>query len=162
MDSPAHADAADTDVFVFRSVLPVPPAQAFAWHERPDALLDLMPSPRLARIEHQSGGLRDGGRVVFSLGLGPLRLRWEARHFGYIPGEQFCDEQVRGPFRIWRHTHRFEPVGPDRTRYEDRIELALPGPPVLRRLARPALRLLLTRAFAERHRVVRNSLTAAP
>ena len=58
-----------------------------------------------------TGGLRDDGRVTFSIGVGPLRMWWEARHYGYVRGKQFCDEQVRGPFKIWRHTHRIEAIG---------------------------------------------------
>ena len=38
-------------------------------------------------------GSIDGGRIVFSMGVWPLRMRWEARHFGYVEGERFSDEQ---------------------------------------------------------------------
>ena len=71
----------------------------------------LTPLRRWIQIERQEGGLRDGARITFSLGLGPVRVRWEARHYGYVDGTQFCDEQVRGPFRVWRHCHRVVPVG---------------------------------------------------
>ena len=46
--------------------------------------MDLTPSRRWVRIENRTGDLRDGGSVIFSIGVGPLRMFWEARHYGYI------------------------------------------------------------------------------
>ncbi|MCM3881140.1 MAG: DUF2867 domain-containing protein [Vicinamibacterales bacterium] len=156
--------AADADspssvgVFAYRSVVPGRAAEVFRWHERPEALLDLIPSRRWVRIEKRAGGLRDGGRVTFSFGVGPFRMRWEARHYGYLGGSQFCDEQIRGPFQVWRHTHRVEPIGDEQSLYEDRIEYAVPGGPLAQRLAQPVLQRLLARAFARRHDVVRTAM----
>ncbi len=136
-------------------------ADVFRWHERPEALLDLIPSRRLVRIESRTGGLENGGTIVFSIGLGPVRVRWRARHYGYIRGRQFCDEQVSGPFKLWRHTHRIEPVGTAQSLYEDRVEYAVPGGRLAQRLTEPFLRRLLARAFAQRHQIVRAAMTPA-
>ena len=145
-------------VFGHRSIVLAPAARVFKWHERPEALLDLLPLRRWVRLEHQLGGLHDGGRATIAIGAGPLRLRWEARHFGFIQDEQFCDEQLSGPFATWRHTHRFEAIGPNQTAYEDRVECALPGGAVVNRLCAPILRRLLTRMFKWRHQVVRDAM----
>jgi hypothetical protein len=88
-------------------------------------------------------------------------MRWEARHYGYIPGERFCDEQIRGPFRIWRHAHRFVSVGTEQTIYEDRVEYAVPGGRLVSWLAQPVVRLLLARMFARRHQAVREAFADA-
>src|SRR5215510_942298 len=144
--------------FRHRSIMPVPAARLFAWHERPEALLDLMPFSRWIRIEDQVGGIGEGGRLTISVGVGPFRMRWKARHFGFVPGEQFCDEQVSGPFATWRHTHRVEAMGPDQSAYEDRVECAVPGGPLINRWCEPILRQMLTRMFEWRHQVVRNAL----
>jgi uncharacterized protein len=143
-----------TAVFTYRSMVNTNAAEVFRWHERPDALLDLMPLRRLVRVERRKGGLHDGGSVEFSMGIGPLRMRWEARHYGYVRGRQFCDEQIRGPFKTWRHTHLFEAVGSDLTLYEDRVEYAVPGGPLVHRLTERVMRPFLSRMFARRHRVV--------
>lgn len=146
-------------VFEYRSVVPGRASDVFRWHERPDALLDLIPSRRFVRIERRTGSLRDGGTIVFSIGLGPVRVRWRARHYGYIRGRQFCDEQLAGPFKLWRHTHRIEPVGTAQSLYEDRVEYAVPGGRLAQRLTDPILRRLLARVFAQRHHVVRAAMT---
>ena len=143
---------------VFRSDMPVRPAELFRWHERPEALQDLLPPGPFVRIESRNGGVRDGDTVTLSLGVGPFRLRWNARHFGYVRDVQFCDEQVSGPFKVWRHTHRVEPKGDAGSVLEDRIELSLYGGPLVERLAGPLVRRSLTRAFARRHQVTRLSL----
>jgi len=60
--------------FTHRSVVHGSADDVFRWHERPEALLDLLPSRRWMRIESRTGGVRDGGRVTFSFGAGPLRV----------------------------------------------------------------------------------------
>jgi lipocalin/uncharacterized protein YbjT (DUF2867 family) len=141
-------------VFVHRSVVPAPADTVFRWHERPDALRHLLPRGNWVRVEHNEGGVRDGGRVALAIGRGPFRIRWEARHYGYVAGKQFSDEQVRGPFRIWRHTHRVEAIGSEQTLYEDRVEYLLRGGRLVHRLFDGLLTRVLVRAFEQRHRTV--------
>ncbi len=149
----------DLSLFTHRSVVDGSADEVFRWHERPEALLDLTPSRRWVRIESRSGGLRDGGRVKFSIGAGPLRMFWEARHYGYVCGKEFCDEQVRGPFKIWRHTHRIQSIGANKSLYEDRVEYALPGGRLVQRLTERTVRRLLSRLFARRHTIVHASFS---
>jgi hypothetical protein len=120
---------ADLARFTYSSVVGAPAADVFRWHEQPGALAALTPAA-LVRIEERDGGIRDGGRVTVSIGLGPARLRWSVRHYGYIDGRRFCDEQVAGPFAVWRHVHLFESLGPSWTD-------ALRGPHRVRRRAPP-------------------------
>jgi ligand-binding SRPBCC domain-containing protein len=145
-------------VFRHSSIVPAPAATVFRWHERPDAIRNLLPLRHLIRIEEQVGGLQDGGRVTIAIGVGPLRTRWTARHYGFIQNQQFCDELLKGPFALWRHTHRFDAIAPNQMTYEDQVECALPGGAFINRLCAPVLRILLTRAFQWRHRVVRQAI----
>jgi len=145
--------------FTHRSVIDANADELFRWHERPQALLDLTPWRRWVRIEHQTGGVRDGDRIALSIGAGPVRLLWEACHYGYVQGRQFSDEQVRGPFTIWRHTHLIEPITANQSLYVDRIEYAVPGGRVMQRLMAAPIRRLLSALFAWRHRVVRASVS---
>lgn len=147
--------------FVHRSVLPAGAAEVFAWHERPEALRALLPSSRFVRILQQTGGVCDGARVVFAVGIGRLRLVWEAVHYGYVEGAQFCDEQVSGPFRAWRHAHLVHPLGDDASVLEDRIEFAAPGGRLLQPLVDWVVKKVLAKAFARRHAVTRRQLLAA-
>lgn len=75
-------------------------------------------------------------------------MRWDLRHTGYVDGVEFCDEQLRGPFRSWKHRHRFLELHPNSTTMIDEISYELPW------YARPLKLLLtreLTRLFTFRH-----------
>lgn len=116
--------AASVHVIERTSTLPVPAAEAFAWHERPGALERLTPPWERFKVVERSGGLEDGARVTALVRVGPISTRWVAVHRDYQPGRRFVDEQAEGPFAHWIHQHLFEPAGPDATRYTDRIEFA--------------------------------------
>lgn len=76
----------------------------------------LTPGP----IEMGSGALID-----YRLRLHGLPLRWRSRIEVWEEERRFVDQQVRGPYRIWRHLHEFVPLGQS-TRVRDRVEYALP------------------------------------
>jgi len=144
--------------FEHQSELPVPAETAYAWHARPGALQRLTPPWEPIRILEQSGGIEDG-RVVLDVPLGPFRQRWMARHRSVVPGREFVDEQVEGPFARWVHSHLFEPVGADRCRYTDRIDYQLPAGAV-GLLAGGAVRHRLERSFRYRHTTLAADLVA--
>jgi uncharacterized protein (TIGR01777 family) len=134
----------------WRTVLPDPPDQVWAWHARPGAFLRLAPPwEELTMIEGDQG-LDVGARTVFTVRKGPIRLKWVAEHTACEPGRSFVDEQREGPFASWRHTHAFLPDG-DGCALEDEVVWKAPGGP-LGALAVPTLRAQNERMFAFRHR----------
>jgi ligand-binding SRPBCC domain-containing protein len=62
------------------------------------------------------------------------------------------DVALRSPFSSWRHEHRFEALGRDRSRLTDRVTYTLPGGPVGWIADRVLVRRMLRKAFAQRHR----------
>jgi apolipoprotein D and lipocalin family protein len=150
----------ELSTFTYRSIVDAPASEVFRWHEQPQALAALTPR-WLVRIEQQDGSLRDGAHVPVSIGVGCARVRWALRHYGYVAGRRFCDEQIAGPFAVWRHTHLFEPIAPARTLYGDRIDFAVSRRPIGNRLASALFRPFFTIAFAYRHRVVRAAMGSA-
>jgi ligand-binding SRPBCC domain-containing protein len=93
---------------------------------------------------HTASMASSGEQAVGGVTSGRLKLgdtvTWQARHFGlrwrmtslisaYDPPGCFVDEQVAGPFKLWRHAHHFEPDGNGGTRMRDVIDFAAPlGP----------------------------------
>lgn len=96
-----------------------PVEQVAAFHFSPTALRRLMP-PLLGRI-HRAEPINEGSLTEFTLWLGPLPVRWVARHVDVGP-RGFTDEQVRGPFARWVHRHSFEPLDDRTTLVRDTIE----------------------------------------
>ncbi|MEU3650955.1 SRPBCC family protein [Lentzea sp. NPDC034063] len=105
---------------------------------------------------HAASMAGSGERVVAGVTSGRMRLgdtvTFEARHFGVrwrmtalitafeAPG-RFVDEQVSGPFRHWRHEHRFEPDGNGGTIMRDLVDFSAPfGLPVLDRYVERLIR----------------------
>jgi ligand-binding SRPBCC domain-containing protein len=98
-----------------------------------------------------------GTLLEYRLRLHGVPLRWLTRIEVWEPPVRFVDVQVRGPYRLWHHTHSFEPAG-DGTLMGDRVRYALPLGP-LGELAHAVLvRRDLERIFAFRHAAVRARL----
>ncbi len=96
-----------------------PVAAVAAFHSDTRALQELTPLPIIAHV-HAYEPLADGSRASFTLWFGPLPVRWQAVHSDVGP-QGFTDTQVSGPLKSWRHTHRFTPLGPQRTLVEDHV-----------------------------------------
>jgi ligand-binding SRPBCC domain-containing protein len=54
--------------------------------------------------------MKAGAQIDFVIRLAGLPVRWRTRITEWKPGVRFIDEQERGPYALWRHEHRFEPV----------------------------------------------------
>ncbi len=66
-----------------------------------------------------------GARILYRLRVHGLPLRWEGEISEWDPPHGFVDTQLRGPYALWRHSHRLIPEGGG-TRMLDRVEYALP------------------------------------
>jgi hypothetical protein len=110
-----------------------------------------MPPWETTRVVERHGDLHEGS-VTLEVPIGPIRTRWVSRHLDAVPGRQFVDQQVEGPFVRWLHWHLFEPIGASRCRYVDRIEYELPFGKA-GELAAPMVRARLERTFRYRHAV---------
>jgi ligand-binding SRPBCC domain-containing protein len=73
--------------------------------------------------------MRRGAVIDYRLALHRLPLRWRTRIDAWEPGARFVDVQVRGPFRVWEHTHTFEEHCGG-TMIRDRVRYGLPFGPL--------------------------------
>jgi len=88
--------------------------------------------------------------------LAPVRVSWVATIEDFHWNERFCDRQIEGPFRYWRHCHRVqewqqETTGEQGTLLIDTVEYELPFGRVGRLANRIAVRRMLTNVFRHRH-----------
>jgi Uncharacterized conserved protein len=128
--------------------IPAPVEAVFALALSIDAHVASMQSSR----ERAVAGVTTG-----QIGLGQ-QVTWRAWHFGVRwtmtnriteldPPNSFVDEQVRGPFETFRHTHTFEPSG-RATTMVDRVVFTAPFGP-LGAVAETVLRRRLLRVGTE-------------
>ncbi len=127
--------------------LPYPIEAVFAFFADPANLPRLMPAWQRPRIDHAtfvppppphepfpgSDRITAGSGTRLSLTIrpipfSPIRIPWDAliEDFRWLHG--FCDVQLRGPFRFWRHCHTVE-IHRSGTLLRDDVEYDLPlGP----------------------------------
>jgi ligand-binding SRPBCC domain-containing protein len=72
--------------------------------------------------------MRSQTLIDYRLRLHGIPLRWTSRIEQWEAGRRFVDRQVRGPYRLWVHTHEFE-AHREGTLVRDHIYYQLPlGP----------------------------------
>ncbi|MDJ0847366.1 MAG: SRPBCC family protein [Myxococcota bacterium] len=97
--------------------------------------------------------MREGALIDYRLRLFGVPFGWRTRIAAWKPADLFVDEQIRGPYRLWVHTHTFRDV-PGGTEMEDEVRWQLPLQP-LGELARPVVRRQLERIFDYREQAIR-------
>jgi len=96
--------------------------------------------------------MKVGALIDYRLSLFGVPFGWRTRIREWRPPHRFVDEQIRGPYASWIHTHEFREERGG-TRMDDRVEYALPFGPV-GRIALPLVRRQLEHIFDYRARVI--------
>jgi len=69
--------------------------------------------------------MRQGSLIEYGLRVRGIPVKWLTKIERWNPPFEFVDVQLKGPYKLWRHTHRFSQVQGG-TRIEDTVEYALP------------------------------------
>ncbi|MBS0620798.1 MAG: TIGR01777 family oxidoreductase [Verrucomicrobia bacterium] len=94
--------------YLAQSEVPVSQAEAFAYHMRKGALERLLPPWTTLTLSSLPGlPTEEGACIPLKWHLGPISGNWILHRTDYQPPEQFCMEQVVGPFQSYTHRHRF-------------------------------------------------------
>jgi len=74
-----------------------------------------------------------GTEIEYRLRIRGIPVRWQSRITVWDPPHRFVDEQIRGPYRVWIHEHRFtEQAGG--TLCEDSVQYAPFGGALINKL----------------------------
>jgi len=118
------ADKTYTMAFTQQVARPLP--EVFNFFSRAENLEALTPpwlNFKILKAEPQP--VQQGTLIHYSLRVHGIPLRWTSEIVEWEPPYRFVDLQLRGPYKLWRHEHRFEPCDGG-TLISDTINLSLP------------------------------------
>ncbi len=80
-------------------------------------------------IRKSTPSIEEGSLIDYQLKIHAVPIRWRTRIEEWTPSERFVDTQLKGPYKRWHHTHRFEEI-PGGTLMWDEVIYQLPGGPL--------------------------------
>ncbi len=105
--------------------------EVYEFFSDPDKLQELTPSWLDFRVVGSSTeGVEVGTTIDYRLRVRGLTIRWRSLISAWNPPHSFVDEQLKGPYRMWHHTHTFEETE-EGVRVGDKVRYAVPGGPLL-------------------------------
>lgn len=66
-----------------------------------------------------------GTLIEYRLKVHRVPIRWRTLIEQWQPSEMFVDTQIKGPYKLWHHTHRFEPLPGERTLMSDVVRYSV-------------------------------------
>ncbi|UJA18856.1 SRPBCC family protein [Thermoleophilia bacterium SCSIO 60948] len=112
----------DEHVLEREQVLQVPLERAFEVFADAGNLESLTPpSLRFRIVTPQPIEMEVGTLIAYRLRMRGLPISWITRIAEWNPPHGFVDEQLRGPYALWHHTHTLEARGDDATMIRDRV-----------------------------------------
>jgi ligand-binding SRPBCC domain-containing protein len=99
--------------------------------------------------------MRVGARIDYRITLHRVPMTWQTLIEDYEPNDVFVDVQIKGPYKVWHHTHTFADAPGGGTVLGDHVRYALPFGP-LGTLAHPIVKRQLKRIFDYRARVMQD------
>ena len=154
-----------------RQTIPLPLATVFGFFERPENLEAITPPwLNFQILTPRPIVMRVGALIDYSLKVRGLPLRWRTEIIEYDPPHRFVDVQLKGPYRLWHHTHTFERVAPthaapESTIIRDQVQYLLPSiafGPIASMVNAALVRPDLERVFAYRAGRVSRLLKTSP
>ena len=120
--------------FTTHQTIEQPIAQVFAFFSDAHNLAEITPPwLRFEVLTPAPIAMQVGTRIDYRLRLRGIPLSWQSEITAWVPPRYFMDEQRRGPYRLWRHTHTFEETAAG-TVVGDEVEYAVWGSSVVNTL----------------------------
>lgn len=111
--------------------LPVSRKEAFAFFADAGNLERITP-PQLGFhiTTPQPIDIQQGTLIDYNLRLHGIPISWRTEISVWEPPFRFVDQQLKGPYSQWIHTHTFTELGPDTTQIDDEVRYRLPLEPL--------------------------------
>jgi ligand-binding SRPBCC domain-containing protein len=112
----------------FEQRLDAPPEAVFPFFADPRNLEAITPPLlRFRLLTPEPVAMGVGTFLQYALRIHGVPVRWDTLIQEWEPPFRFVDVQVRGPYRLWHHTHSLEPLdGGAATLMRDTVRYAVP------------------------------------
>lgn len=108
--------------------VPCPLEHVFEFFSNARNLEHLTPPWLRFRIVTLPIAIEPGVKIHYRIGWHGLPLKWTTEIETWEPPHRFTDTQLKGPYKLWHHTHTFESVSGG-TLLRDTVRYALPMGP---------------------------------
>ncbi len=117
----------DVHVMRFEQRLDAPPEAVFPFFADPRNLEAITPPLlRFRLLTPAPVAMGAGTFLQYALRIHGVPVRWDTLIQEWEPPSRFVDVQVRGPYRLWHHTHALQPLdGGNATLMRDTIRYAV-------------------------------------
>lgn len=146
-----------TKTYTIRQVqlLNIPVETAWAFFSDPLNLVKITPASLDFKIisDIDSDHIYTGQLITYKVRpLLGISVKWLTRITAVENNKMFVDEQLKGPYKLWRHEHHFKPVG-KKTEMTDIVQYQIPFG-FLGTLTLPLVKRQLNKIFKYRRKVV--------
>lgn len=112
------------------TIVASPLEKVFAFFSKPENLEALTPPwLNFQIVTPQPIQIREGATIAYRLRMRGIPIRWLTGIEIWRPPHEFVDVQLKGPYKLWHHTHRFEKCEAG-TRILDIVRYSLPFGPL--------------------------------
>ena len=133
-----------------------PRRDVFSFFEKPENLSRLTPPSLGFRILTPSPvPMKQGAVIDYTIRLLKIPIHWRTLISTYEPPGLFIDEQLKGPYTIWHHSHSFREKDSG-TLMTDKVTYVLPFGIIGRLMHRLVVKRQLKNIFDYRAAVIKN------
>jgi ligand-binding SRPBCC domain-containing protein len=138
--------------------LPLPLEQVFSFFAQAENLEHITPPEmHFQYLTPLPIVIRQDALVEYRIRLYGIPMKWQTRIALWDPPHAFIDEQLKGPYALWRHQHLFYEDGKGNTMIDDQVTYALPLSP-FGDIIHPIIRMQIERIFNYRQEITRQIL----
>jgi len=96
------------EIFYSEQFIPVTPEKLFVFFKEPHNLEEITPPTLSFHIQKVSTPqIQQGTLIDYVLKIRGIPAKWKTEIDEWHPPFKFVDKQIRGPYKLWHHTHEF-------------------------------------------------------
>jgi len=101
--------------------------EVFDFFSRPENLAAITPPKMKFQILTPSPiEMKEGALIDYTVRILGFPIRWRTLITKYDPPNMFVDQQLKGPYSIWHHTHTFTKISDNETLIRDIVAYSIP------------------------------------